>query len=60
MSKSETVISTGQPSHRDHPERDLKKQRSNAVRTAWVLAVIAVIIFAAFVLSGVFGEVPVS
>ena len=36
-------------------DRDLKRQRSNAVKTAWVLAVIAVAIFAAFVLSGVLG-----
>ena len=37
-------------------ERDLRRQRSNAVRTAWVLAAIAAAIFVAFVLSGVLGQ----
>ena len=41
-------------------EHDLKRQRVNAVRTAWVLAGIAFVIFVAFVLSGVFGEAPTS
>ena len=40
-------------------KRDLKRQRSNAVKTAWVLGVVALAIFVAFVLSGVLGE-PVS
>ena len=44
----------------DHEQSDLKRQRSNAVRTAWALAVIAALIFVAFVLSGVLGEAPAS
>ena len=40
-------------------DRDLRRQRSNAVRTAWALAAIALLIFLVFVLSGVLGE-PVS
>lgn len=47
---------TGQA--KEPQERDLRKQRSNAVRTAWALAAIALIIFAAFVLSGVLGQAP--
>ena len=39
---------------------DLRRRRSNAVRTAWILAAVAAGIFAAFVLSGVFGEPPVN
>ena len=34
---------------------DIKAQRKRAVKTAWVLAIIAALIFAAFVLSGVLG-----
>lgn len=37
-------------------DQDLRRQRSNAVRTAWVLAAIAAAIFVAFVLSGVLGQ----
>lgn len=47
---------TGQS--KEQEQRDLRRRRSNAVRTAWVLAVIALIIFAAFVLSGVLGQGP--
>lgn len=43
---------------RDKEQRDIGRQRSNAVRTAWVLAVIVLVIFAAFVLSGVIGTAP--
>jgi len=32
---------------------DIRQQRSRAVKTAWLLAAIAVLIFIAFVLSGV-------
>ena len=35
---------------------DLGKQRSRALRTAWVLAAVALVIFVAFVLSGVLGS----
>lgn len=35
--------------------RDLKERRARAVRTAWVLAVVAAAIFIAFILSGVLG-----
>ena len=37
-------------------EADLKSQRSRAVKTAWVLAAVALAIFIAFVLSGVLGS----
>jgi hypothetical protein len=37
-------------------DSDLEKRRSNAVKTAWVLAAIAVSIFVAFVFSGVLAE----
>jgi len=37
---------------------DLKRQRLNAVRTAWVLAAIAAVIVVAVVLSGVLGQAP--
>ena len=36
-------------------QHDLKKQRNRAVKTAWLLAAIAVLIFAAFIFSGVRG-----
>jgi len=36
-------------------QRDLKEQRQRAVKTAWVLAAIATLIFLAFILSGVQG-----
>lgn len=39
-------------------DSDLRRQRSNAVRTAWALAVVVLIIFTAFVLSGVLGQAP--
>jgi hypothetical protein len=39
-------------------DRKLSRQRVNAVRTAWALAAVAILIFAAFVLSGVLGEAP--
>ena len=32
---------------------DIRKKRSRAVKTAWVLALVAVSIFVAFILSGV-------
>jgi hypothetical protein len=35
---------------------DIRQQRSRAVKTAWVLAVIAGLIFIAFILSGVLGH----
>lgn len=41
---------------KEQKQRNLSRQRSNAVRTAWALAAIALIIFAAFVLSGVLGQ----
>lgn len=44
--------------HPEQQQRDLRQQRTNAVRTAWVLAIVAILIFAAFVLSGLFGETP--
>ena len=34
---------------------DIRQRRSRAVRTAWVLGVVAFLIFLAFVLSGVLG-----
>ena len=34
---------------------DINARRSGAVRTAWALAVIAALIFVAFILSGVLG-----
>jgi len=36
--------------------RDIEQRRARAVRTAWVLAVVVVMIFTAFVLSGVLGN----
>lgn len=35
---------------------DLKAQRNRAVKTAWVLAAIALLIFITFILSGVLGS----
>ena len=35
---------------------DLQQRRRSAVRTAWALAVLAVLIFTTFVLSGVMGN----
>jgi hypothetical protein len=35
---------------------DIKKQRKRAVKTAWLLATIAALIFIAFVLSAVLGS----
>ena len=35
---------------------NFRNQRKQAVRTAWVLAIIAALIFIAFVLSGVLGS----
>jgi hypothetical protein len=35
---------------------DIKGRRSRAVKTAWVLAFIALSIFVAFILSGVLGS----
>jgi len=37
-------------------QHDFGEQRSRAVRTAWVLAVIAALIFISFILSGVLGS----
>jgi len=34
---------------------DINHQRKRAVRTAWVLAIVAAMIFIAFILSGVLG-----
>jgi len=34
---------------------DIKKRRNRAVKTAWLLALVAAMIFIAFVLSGVLG-----
>lgn len=41
-------------------QAELQNRRSSAVRTAWVLAAIALMIFLAFVLSGVLGQAPAS
>jgi hypothetical protein len=35
---------------------DMQARRNRAVKTAWVLAVIAALIFIAFILSGVLGS----
>jgi len=37
-------------------QRDIQEQRSRAVKTAWVLAAIAALIFISFILSGVLGS----
>ncbi|MFT5139352.1 MAG: hypothetical protein ACI9CB_000996 [Rhodothermales bacterium] len=34
----------------------LQKQRSNAARTAWKLAIVAMVIFGIFIMSGVIGR----
>jgi uncharacterized membrane protein len=39
-----------------HPANELRDQRARAVKTAWVLAVVAVAIFTAFVGSAVMGH----
>jgi hypothetical protein len=40
----------------DHQSSELRNKRAQAVRTAWVLGVIAVAIFAAFVISAIIGR----
>jgi len=35
---------------------DIKEQRKQAVKTAWLLAAIAAVIFITFVLSGILGS----
>jgi hypothetical protein len=35
---------------------NIREQRKKAVRTAWVLAIVAALIFIAFILSGVLGS----
>lgn len=40
----------------DTQHNDLQAQRSGAVKTAWALAVVAALIFLAFILSGVLGS----
>lgn len=35
---------------------DLQERRSRAVKTAWLLAAVAVAVFTAFVLAGVLGK----
>jgi hypothetical protein len=37
-------------------KRDIRQRRSRAVRTAWILAAIAGLIFVAFILSGVLAD----
>jgi len=37
-------------------QQDIREQRSRAVKTAWVLAAIAALIFISFILSGVLGS----
>ena len=37
-------------------DRNIQKQRRQAVTTAWVLALTALVIFVMFILSGVLGE----
>ncbi|HKJ15923.1 MAG TPA: hypothetical protein VJ984_01060 [Xanthomonadales bacterium] len=39
-------------------QREIRSRRTRAVRTAWILAVVALAIFVAFILSGVLGEPP--
>jgi len=39
-----------------HESYDVQQRRSRAVRTAWVLAAVAGLIFTAFILSGVLGN----
>lgn len=40
----------------DQNRDDLQEQRRRAVKTAWVLAAVAIAVFSAFVLSGVLGN----
>jgi hypothetical protein len=40
----------------DQQGTELRQRRTNAVRTAWILAAIALLIFLAFILSGVLGQ----
>lgn len=40
----------------DQQPQDLKRQRSQAVRTAWVLGIIAMAIFAIFIGSAIIGR----
>jgi hypothetical protein len=35
---------------------DIQQRRKRAVRTAWLLALVAAVIFVAFILSGVLGS----
>jgi len=37
-------------------QSDVRKQRKRAMKTAWLLAAIAALIFIAFILSGVLGS----
>jgi len=37
-------------------QSDIRKQRNRAMKTAWLLAAIAALIFIAFILSGVLGS----
>jgi len=37
-------------------QEDIRRQRNRAVKTAWLLAAIAFLIFLAFILSGVLGS----
>jgi hypothetical protein len=37
-------------------QQDIKERRNRAVKTAWVLAAIAAMIFISFILSGVLGS----
>jgi uncharacterized membrane protein YidH (DUF202 family) len=45
---------SGQSSKR--VSREMRKRRARAVRTAWALAAVALVIFTAFILSGVLGQ----
>ena len=37
------------------PPDELRRRRGRALRTAWVLVAVALLIYGAFILSGVFG-----
>ena len=39
-----------------HPAPDAASKRRGAVRTAWIMAAIAVAVYVAFILSGVFAS----
>jgi hypothetical protein len=39
-------------------QHDIRQQRSQAVKTAWILGIVAGLIFLAFILSGVLGAWP--